>query len=452
MLLAPTAFFKKYLKAILMVGAGLLIGCQDQATAISNLVNANLEQNSYIDVVGSNTLVPVTFTTNTGTASNLSMDLSSLPPGWGKQISGSTFTCNNVQSSGTSCQLNLIYVPKQVTSNEVLSLTYTYTASDGTPKSGTINITYSAVNPPFAFIPNEGNGTVYGCMLSTSGTEAGTFSSCNPNIDGANIDSPTSMALFTATTGTEYAYIPNNNSGEVALCMVDTATGTLSNCQETPPSTTFANPQSISIASLTGGTFAYVMTPSTLYRCDVNPSTAALDNCNLLGSYDNGTSVTLHENSAGTALFAYILDASSSFGNGNLTKCTVDQTDGTFGSCSLEASSLPEAKGHLAFYTGNNSTFVYFINDFNGTTVAQYTVNGTDGSLSNATTTGTISANSQNVTVQTVNGTTYAYIPDSINEAITRCTVSPSTGSFSQCDQLATPDPASQSVPFDVVF
>jgi hypothetical protein len=94
-------------------------------------------------VTGSTTPVTVTFTTNDGNpAANLlvTSDLGALPTGW-SSASGS-FNCAAV-STGTACQLSLIYAPAAADSG-TLSLSYSYDDNSGTPKLGTVSLPYSA--------------------------------------------------------------------------------------------------------------------------------------------------------------------------------------------------------------------------------------------------------------------------------------------------------------------
>ena len=115
-----------------------------RATTNDNIVaTPNLSTVSV--AVGASTSVIVTFTTDDGNpASNFSVtsDLGALPPGW-NSASGS-FTCAAV-STGAACQLILTYAPTAVTGGTpMLSLNYQYNDNSGTPKTGSINIDYSA--------------------------------------------------------------------------------------------------------------------------------------------------------------------------------------------------------------------------------------------------------------------------------------------------------------------
>jgi hypothetical protein len=87
--------------------------------------------------------VSVTFTTDDGrpaTALELTSSLAALPTGWSS--TDSTFTCSGL-SSGTGCQLPLIYNPTAAGTG-TLTLSYAYKNNAGEPKTGSLNIAYLA--------------------------------------------------------------------------------------------------------------------------------------------------------------------------------------------------------------------------------------------------------------------------------------------------------------------
>ena len=93
--------------------------------------------------IGSTITVSFTFTTDDGNPATgfvLTSDLSALPPGWSS--ASTSFTCPTV-STGTGCQLDLVYSPTTVASG-TLSLTYSYADNSGTPKTGSVSVSYSA--------------------------------------------------------------------------------------------------------------------------------------------------------------------------------------------------------------------------------------------------------------------------------------------------------------------
>ncbi len=88
--------------------------------------------------------VAVTFTTDDGrpaTALNLTTDLASLPVGWSSV--DPTFACSGV-SSGTGCQLPLVFAPTTAGSGS-LTLAYSYTNDAGNPKTGSLSIPYRSM-------------------------------------------------------------------------------------------------------------------------------------------------------------------------------------------------------------------------------------------------------------------------------------------------------------------
>jgi hypothetical protein len=87
--------------------------------------------------------VSVTFTTDDAreaTALQLTSSLTALPAGWSS--TASSFSCSGF-SSGTGCQLPLVYAPATAGSGTLI-LGYTYLNNAGQSKSGSVNIAYRA--------------------------------------------------------------------------------------------------------------------------------------------------------------------------------------------------------------------------------------------------------------------------------------------------------------------
>jgi hypothetical protein len=112
------------------------------ATANDNVVGA-LSPSSPISVAAASTqTVTVTFTTDDGfQASDLSMDLSTLPTGW--SAAATPFTCGAI-STGTACQVTLTYCPPASGDNSTLQLNYGYSDNAGVAKTGSVNIAYTS--------------------------------------------------------------------------------------------------------------------------------------------------------------------------------------------------------------------------------------------------------------------------------------------------------------------
>jgi hypothetical protein len=94
-------------------------------------------------IAGSSTPVTVTFTTDDGNpASNLSLtsDLAALTNGWSS--AAGSLACPAV-STGTGCQLSLIYAPLAADTG-MLSLNFSYSDNSGNPKTGSVSIPYTA--------------------------------------------------------------------------------------------------------------------------------------------------------------------------------------------------------------------------------------------------------------------------------------------------------------------
>jgi hypothetical protein len=112
------------------------------ATEHDNIV-WSASSNPVVAVVSSSNPITVTFTTDDGNvATNLviTSGLSSLPPDWSS--TDTTFSCASV-STGTTCQLPLLYAPAAVESG-TLTFGYSYLDNAGTAKTGTVSIPYTA--------------------------------------------------------------------------------------------------------------------------------------------------------------------------------------------------------------------------------------------------------------------------------------------------------------------
>jgi len=91
---------------------------------------------------GTSQTVTVIFDTDDGfQASNLSMDLSTLPAGW--SYPSTSFTCATI-STGNGCELTLTYAPTSAEPTSTLTLPYGYADNAGTAKTGTLSIVYTS--------------------------------------------------------------------------------------------------------------------------------------------------------------------------------------------------------------------------------------------------------------------------------------------------------------------
>jgi hypothetical protein len=126
------------------------------ATTNNNVVATASPSGQINAVVGMGSQpVSVTFTTDDGrlaTALQLTSSLATLPTGW--TSTDSSLTCAAV-STGSSCQLNLMYTPT-AWGTGTLALSYAYKNNDGEPKTGTLNIPYRATtNDTIAGTPTQ---------------------------------------------------------------------------------------------------------------------------------------------------------------------------------------------------------------------------------------------------------------------------------------------------------
>lgn len=149
-------------------------------TAAATPVSANTT------FIGSTAAVSVTFSATGGVATNLQIT-STMPTGW--TLAGGTLPCAQV-GGGNTCQATLNFAPVAAISTSTLVLQYAYTDNFGEPRTGQLNIPYSAV-PHIAYITNSGSNTVTQCTLGVTGALGNCTQVSLPTIDdpaGISID------------------------------------------------------------------------------------------------------------------------------------------------------------------------------------------------------------------------------------------------------------------------
>jgi len=91
---------------------------------------------------GTSQVVTVNFNTDDGfQATNLSMDLSTLPTGWSS--AATSFTCSTI-STGSGCALSLTFAPSSAAAASTLTLPYSYADNAGTIKTGSLSVVYTS--------------------------------------------------------------------------------------------------------------------------------------------------------------------------------------------------------------------------------------------------------------------------------------------------------------------
>jgi hypothetical protein len=277
-------------------------------TTHNSLVATQSPSGSVGAVVNSGSVpVTLTFTTDDGnpaTAITITSGLGTLPAGW---IGPAAFTCASA-STGTGCQLALIYAPT-VNGSGSVALGYSYKDDAGTAKTGTANIAYASI-PGFLYITDV-TSTVVRCAVS--GVD-GSLSACASAATG--FSAPYGIAF-----SGNWAYVtPGAVASDVDVCAV-ASDGTLSACKSAQ---TFATPSALAVS----GGYLYVADangPGNAYSCTINNADGSLSACI---TTPIGTVNTL-DGIAVTASNAYLVDINGD----NLSTCSVSPTDGSLSAC-----------------------------------------------------------------------------------------------------------------------
>ncbi len=372
------------------------------------------------------------------------------------------------------------------------------TASTGVSLSGPTGIAIQTIpavtGTAYAYIVNETAQTVTQCPIDTS---TGEFVSGSCIIATSGLSSPVGIA-FQSFSGDLYAYITDSNVSTpgVTKCAVSQSNGTFSGCVlET--SSPFNDPHGITVRTINSSDYAYVTNEATgsVSQCSIDVSTGVLEGC-----FDSGAGDVFDtpENIAfftSNALYAYVTDAGSS--TPGVWQCNVNTTTGTLSSC-VRTTGFTAPNG-IAFSTFGGTNYAYVTNATgdqvsrcavspsngnlgscvftsvgitisNPTGIAAFQAGGnryiypvnTDGSIFQCRETtstgqlycidsglGTEFTAPQDLTFQTVSGSTYAYVTDPSVHTIFQCNVNSGTGGLSGCVNAG---PLGFSAPFDVAF
>ena len=281
----------------------------------------------------------------------------------------------------------------------------TVTLHTGSP-TGTVvaigNITESGNNYSFSPVFTLSESTTYYVVLSSAITDL--------------YATPlTGMMQFSFTTKTVYAYVANIGNNAVTQCQV-AANGNLSSCVNT--GVTVAGIRSITM----NNGYAYLLsnTLNTVTKCAVSVSGT------FSGCVDSGaTRISTAYDMSISGGYAYIPNYSGTYGN-TITQCTVSNTDGSLSSCVTIAAPLLTAPRGITVSNG----FLYTTNI--GSDLVNACVIGSNGSLSNCATSGTMFSNSAGIAVY--NGFSYVLNGSgTYANTATQCTVNSSTGALSSC-------------------
>ena len=366
-------------------------------------------QASLAVVTGSITPVTVTFTTDDGNpASGLSVTgLGTLPSGWSSSPSG-TFACSSV-STGSGCQLSLIYAPTTPTptapANGPLTLTYSYYDNSGTAKTGAVSIPYSATQA-YLYIAQAAGALSY-CTLASDGTTSNCTATGGPFIE------PTGIAFY----GSSYAYVADYSANIVYVCNVAPVDGSLSACTSAG---TFPVPFQLAVsgstlysASATGGVtscsiggtgllsgctlgagtgtagiavspgFAYIgVAASEVDVCAVGPSGVLSTSCiPTVGAFSGPVGISL---SGG---YAYVANAGPGAGAGTVSVCLVNPADGSLACGTPSAVGAPQpagiaVNGSHAYVDDSSSGDIYLCSVGSGGALTSCTVPSASASFS----------------------------------------------------------------------
>lgn len=357
---------------------------------------------------------------------------------------------NEIQAGPSTCNIGISISPTTAqvgsTVNQVLTINYQGRTTLQSP------ISFSVVASLFAYAtPSPGSNSIFQLLVDV-------VDGLITSVDTAysDVSENYGQLVFATVGGIQYAYTVDATHGVVYQCTIGD-NGTLNTCSETPQTPVGGGWMPYGIAFTTVGStqYAYVtdVNSGRTYQCPVvvgGVSNGALSSCSsVTGSPGLNAPYGIAFATVGANQYVYLANAGPGTGySGNVTKCTVNNSDGSFNSCGLTPSSgapswIPYG---VAFTTANGIQYAYVAD--NGSDLLTGHIYrctlSVDGSFDSCLPTPTTSPSYHWVpsylTFATLNGTQYAYVANYQGSAgsMYRCVVE-IDGTFSSC--ILTPDP-----------
>lgn len=369
-----------------------------------------------------------------------------------------TNDCGNLIPAGPShCNIGVNINPSSAQTgtsvNQIMEINYQGRSPLKTPISFSISQFIYVSPAPFAdqilqFSLNPNSGA-----FSSTPITAYTASS------GQNFGQIT----FATIGGVQYGYAVNQN-GYVYQCTLNPdASGTFNTCTSVAPVTPSAwQPYSIAITNINGIPYAYVtdVNMGSIYKCSIQvggASNGAFNVCSTAGVSPIGFYAPYGINFATTngIQYVYIADAGSGSGYGAIYKCDIDNSTGSFNSCTATPPSAPNwIPYNISFTSSNGTQYAYVADNGTGSNGNVYQCGlQNDGTLTACSIVPASGAPGPSwvpvaIAFTTLNGVQYAYIGNyqgSVLGGMYVCTVVNSSGAdngaFTNCNLTPTTPP-----------
>ena len=227
----------------------------------------------------------------------------------------------------------------------------------------------------FAYVPNMGSGNISVYAINQTPGALTTVTG-SPFTAGT---SPISITPYANASGA-YAYVPNMSDGTISAYTMNTD-GSLTPSINTPTVTAGTYPACFTIYANSSGAFAYVANIGngniSLYT--INSDGSLSQNGNAVTADIYPASVTIYPNSSGAYAYAYV----SNMGNSDITAFAINPSNGTFASYVTGSNFVTGTYPNpVTLYTNSSGTFAY-VSDRNDGNIWVYSINGTNGVLTN---------------------------------------------------------------------
>jgi 6-phosphogluconolactonase len=306
----------------------------------------------------------------------------------------SAYTIDNTSSSTPGALIPVTGSPFTAGTGPASVTIYPYTSGSFAPSG------------EFVYVANIGGGTISAYTIdNTSSSTPGALIPVTGSPFTAGT-SPVSVTTYTNSSGA-YAYVPNMSDGTISAYTINTD-GSLTPSINTPTIAAGTYPVSFTTYTGTSGAYAYVanMGGGNISLYTINSDGSLSTNGNAVTADIYPASVTIYPNPSGTYAYAYV----SNMGSSDITAFEISPSSGVF-EIYVPGSNFPTGTypNPVTLYTNSSGTFAY-VSDRNDGNIWVYSINGTNGVLTNIQTMVTTGTSFTTVTIDPQGP--YAYVSD----------------------------------------
>lgn len=215
-------------------------------------------------------------------------------------------------------------------------------------------------------VDSSSNNSIWKCVVNKDGS----FNGCSVAYDYTSTRGIGDyyQISFAWVNGVQYSYMADSSTW-INKCTVE-SDGTFSNCTQygLAISTLGAlQAYGVTVESINNSQYAYITDIHSigdschLFKCSIESDGGIRDNCVAINGGISGWCPRTTTFNTSDNTYAYVAEIPQNGNYGGVYQCTINQQDGTFGTCTLTPSTSPNWYPYMSAFINNNSPSIYTI-------------------------------------------------------------------------------------------